>query len=96
MKVRELKRKVGNSTFHVWPPLWTSSYGANSRFATGDEGVLNSVERWRNSLSLTMMYDGHEHLGSLEWDPPPALADVAKILKANLGRDIRAISELNV
>ena len=22
MKVRELRRKVGNSTFHVWPPFW--------------------------------------------------------------------------
>src|SRR5258708_39609537 len=96
MKMREIKRKVGNGTVHVWPPAWASSYGADSRFTTGDEGVLDGVHRWGQGLSVTMMFDGREHLGSLEWDPPPALADVGKVLTANCGREIRAISELNV
>jgi len=38
MKLRDLKRQVGKTSCHVWPPLWSSSYGADSRFATGDEG----------------------------------------------------------
>jgi len=43
-----------------------------------------------------MVYDGREHMGNLEWDPPPALADVEKTLTANLGREIKVIGELNV
>jgi hypothetical protein len=96
MKLVELKRRVGNSSYHVWPPPWASSYGADNRFATGDEGVLKDVQRQDNGLSLTMMYDGREHMASLEWDPPPTLADVERVLNANLGREIKAIGELDV
>jgi hypothetical protein len=46
MKLRDLKRQVGKTSYHVWPPLWSSSYGADSRFATGDEGLLKGVQRW--------------------------------------------------
>jgi hypothetical protein len=67
MKMVELKRRVGNSCYDVWPPPWASSYGAASRFATGDEGVLKGVQRQDNGLSLTMTYDGRdEHMASLE------------------------------
>ena len=96
MKIRELKRKVGNTSGHVWPPPWASSYGGGSSNATGDEGVLQGVQRWDSRLSLTMTYDGREHMGNLEWDPPPALADVEKALTANLGREIKAISDVDV
>jgi hypothetical protein len=96
MKIRELKRQVGNTSCHVWPPLWVSSYGADRRFATGDEGVLKGVQQWDTRLSLTMVYDGREHMGSLEWDPPPALADVEKVLNANLGLGIKAIGDLDI
>src|SRR6266581_1620078 len=61
MKIRELKRQVGKTSCHVWPPLWSSSYGADNRFATGDEGVLKGVQRWDDRLALTMLYDGREH-----------------------------------
>src|SRR6476660_8372937 len=57
MKIRELKRRTGNSAFHVWPPVWAWSYGADSR-QTGDEGVLTDVHRWDIGLWLAMMYDG--------------------------------------
>ena len=96
MKLRDLKRQVGKTSCHVWPPLWSSSYGADSRFATGDEGVLKGVQRWESRLALTMTYDGREHMGNLEWDPPPALADVENALTANLGREIKAISDVDV
>ena len=60
MKLRDLKRQMGKTSCHVWPPLWSSSYGAHSRFATGDEGVLKGVQRWDDHLALTMMYDAPE------------------------------------
>jgi hypothetical protein len=96
MKLRDLKRQMGKTSCHVWPPLWSSSYGAHSRFATGDEGVLEGVQRWDDHLALTMMYDGRDHMGNLEWDPPPTLADVEKTLNANLGQEIKVLGDLDI
>jgi hypothetical protein len=47
-------------------------------------------------LSLTMPFDGREHTGILGWHPPPPLAAVEKLLKANLRSHIRAIGDLDV
>ena len=60
------------------------------------DGVLDSVERFDNRLRLRIKYDGREYLGILEWEPPPALEALESALKANLGREIRAIGDLDV
>jgi hypothetical protein len=97
LKLRALQRKVGSASIHVWPPrVWASSYKAGDKFAVGDVGVLTGVKRRDNRLSLTMRYDDREHTGGLEWDPPPALADVERVLKSNLGREIKTLGELDV
>lgn len=95
MKIRNLKRKSGEAVVSVWPPPWASSYGPGSKFAIGEEGILKSVRRVGDRLSLTIEYDGREHGGSLEWDQPPALATVEKALKAHLGEPTKAIGDLD-
>lgn len=96
MKIRNLKRKSGQAIISVWPPAWASSYGPGDKFAVGDEGVLKSVKRLDDRLSLTMEYAGREHVGSLQWDAPPSLDEVEKVLRAHLGLPIKAISDLDV
>ncbi len=68
VKIRNLKRKSCETMVSVWPPSWASSYGAGDKFAIGEEGTLRSVRRVGNHLTLTIDYDGREHLGALEWD----------------------------
>jgi hypothetical protein len=34
---------------------------------------------------LTIEYEGREAVGRLEWDPPPSLTAVEKVLRAHLG-----------
>lgn len=60
------------------------------------DGVLEFVMpgAMETALSLTMRFDGREHTGILSWHPP-LVAD-EKLLKANLGSQIRAIGDLNV
>jgi hypothetical protein len=41
-----------------------------------------------------MRYEGREHTGRLQWDPPPILATVEQVLQDNLGKAIRALGEL--
>jgi hypothetical protein len=97
MRICELKRTVGKAEVRVWPPPWSSSYERGNTLAVGDdEGVLRRVQRVGERLSLTMEYDGREHVGSLEWDAPPVLADVEYALGALIGEEIRAIGEVEV
>jgi len=58
--------------------------------------VLKRVTRVDNHLVLTVEYDGREAVGRLEWDPPPSLTAVERVLRAHLGEPITAIGYLDV
>jgi len=47
-------------------------------------------------LRLTIEFDTIEYAGTLKWDRPPALHAVESLLKANLGREIGEIGDLDV
>ena len=79
----------------VWPPQWASAYAPGDYFATGgEEGVLQSVRRIENRLSLTMWWSGREHFGVLEWTPPPTLETVENLLTAHIGEPVQTIGDL--
>jgi len=81
----------------VWPPQWASAYAPGDYFATGgEEGVLQSVRRIENRLSLTMWWSGREHFGVLEWTPPPTLETVENLLTAHIGEPVQTIGDLDV
>jgi len=98
MKIRRLKRKLGGVIDSVWPPQWTSSIHprGEDEILVGEEGVLESVKRMSERLCLTMKYKGRERFGNLQWDAPPSLDAVERVLLANLGRPIRTIGDLDV
>ena len=98
MKIRHLKRKVGAVIDSVWPPQWTFSMHprGGDEILVGEEGVLESVKRMNDRLSLTMKYKGRERFGSLQWDAPPSLDAVERVLLANLGKPIKTVGDLDV
>ena len=97
MKIRELKKTAGRATVSAWPPVWASAIGPGSKLAVGPVGVLEDLQRRDDDgLALTMKYDGREHSGVLSWTPPPSIDDVERALRANVGREISAISEVDV
>jgi hypothetical protein len=69
---------------------------AYSKGEFGAEGVLVSVTRLEDHLALRMRYEGREHTGRLQWDPPPVLTALEQILRANLGKAIQDLGELDV
>jgi len=98
MRIRRLKREVGGVIDSVWPPRWTFSMHprGGDEILVGEEGVLESVKRMGERLSLTMSYKGRERFGSLQWDAPPSLDAVARVLQTNLGKPIKTIGDLDV
>lgn len=90
--------KGGGVIDSVWPPRWTFSIHprGGDEILVGEEGVLESVKRMGERLSLTMKYKGRERFGSLQWDAPPSLDAVERVLLANLGKPIKTIGDLDV
>jgi hypothetical protein len=80
---------------HAWPPVWMPG-GRGSEGDFGAEGVLMSVKRLEDHLTLRMRYEGRDHTGRLQWDPPPTLMAVEQILQENLDRAIQDLGELGV
>lgn len=98
MKMRDLTRRAGSIPVRARPPRWLGSFHPVDTMPMPGEGVLASVTRVAKTslLRLTMTFDGREHSGTLRWDPPPLLDAVESVLKANLGREIRAIGDLDI
>jgi hypothetical protein len=65
--------------------VWASVLGSGDVMPTGNEGVLESVTRKGEQLRLTMRFDDREHVTFIEWDRPPSLDEVERVLKLHLG-----------
>ena len=96
MKIRDLKRKSGETHVSVWAKGWTSAFAGADKFSVGEVGLLKSLRRVGTRLGLTIEHEGREHFGSLEWDAPPSLDAVEKVLRDNIGKTIKAVGDLDV
>ena len=99
MKLRDVTRPAGTACLHVWPPQVLAQFaGPGTRLISPGEGVLKSVKRIGNRLSLTIEHEGREATSGIELDPDqqPSLDDVEKVLRANLGKPIKGIGDLDV
>ena len=94
MQIRKLQRRSSAAIVSVWPPRVLSDAGTT--FVRSGDGVLKRVTRVDNRLLLTVECNGREVVGRLEWDPPPSLTAVEKVLRAHLGEPITAIGYLDV
>jgi len=88
MKIRDLARHAGSTAVNAWPPRWGAS------FQPRRDSVMRHEDD-QTLLRLTMRFDAREHTGILTWDGPPLLATVERLLEVNLGREIRAIGEVD-
>jgi len=99
MKLRDVTRPTGTARLHVWPPQVLAQFGGpGTRLIFPGEGVLKSVKRIGNRLSLTIEHEGREATSGVELEPDqqPFLNDVEKVLRANLGKSIKGIGALDV
>src|SRR5215470_5005622 len=94
MQIRKLQRRSGESIVSVWPPRVLSPSGTT--FVRSGDGLLKRVTRVDNRLALTIECGGREAVSHLEWDSPPSVTAVEKVLRAHLGEPITALGYLDV
>jgi len=96
MKLRDVTRVDGGSVTHVWPPQLLVQIGP--MIVQPGEGVLKSVKRFGNRLSLTVEHEGQEAWGGIEveQDQRPSMNAVERALKASVGKAITEIGDLEV
>jgi hypothetical protein len=97
VKICHLAWRSAERTLSAWPPRWIATFKREDMGPLPGNGVLESVTRIESRLlRLTMRFKDREYVGMLTWDPPPSLADIEPMLRANLGREIQVIGELDV
>ena len=96
MKLRDVTRTSGMAIMHIWPPQLLVQIGPMT--VPPGEGVLKSVKRFGNRLSLTVEHEGHKAWGGVDvqGDQRPSADTVEKVLKASVGKPIKEIGDLDV
>ena len=94
MQIRKVQRRSGEANVTVWPPWVLRPSGIT--FVRSADGLLKRVTRVDNRLAVTIECGGREGVGHLEWDPPPSVTAVEKVLRAHLGEPITALGYLDV
>jgi hypothetical protein len=85
MQLRYLKRSF------VWPPVGSRD-GLRDTAKLRLEGVLTSVLRIGDRLSVTIRFEGRDYVVLLdEWKPPPATDEVEAALRRGVSQTVQAV-----
>jgi hypothetical protein len=96
MKLRDVTRTYGGAVTHVWPPQLLVQIGP--MIVEPGDGVLTSVKRFGNRLSVTVEHEGQEAWGGVEVEQHhrPSVDAVERVLRASVGKAIKEIGDLDV
>ena len=95
MQLRLLKR--ARSRLSVWPPSEGGRYGLRDSPRLRETGVLTAVSRIGDRLSVTIEFEGRQHITLLhEWAEPPTVDQVHAALRRALGRRVSEVGEVDV
>jgi hypothetical protein len=91
-----MTRKSGVPT---WPPKWTTTRtDANDR-PVGEVGTLQQPlmnELMETKIFLFIDYNGSRYMGMLVFDNQKFCSEIFTLLKANVGRSIKEIGDLDL
>jgi hypothetical protein len=95
MQLRFLKR--ARSRLKVWPPSEGGRYGLRDGPQLQETGLLTAVSRIGNRLSVTIQFEGRQHIVLLhEWDEPPTIEQVHAALARAVGRRVSEVGEIDI
>jgi hypothetical protein len=89
MQLRYLKRVGARSL--VWPPVGSRD-GLRDTAKLRLEGILTNVLRIGERLSVTIRFEGGDHVALLDaWKPPPTIDEVEAALRRGVSRTVQAV-----
>ena len=89
MQLRYLKRTGARSL--VWPPVEPRD-GLRDTAKLRLEGILTNVLRIGDRLSVTIRFEGSDHVALLaEWKPPPTMDEVETALRRGVSQTVQAV-----
>ena len=95
MQLRFLKRARSKS--NVWPPSEGGRYGLRNSPEVQEAGVLTAVSRIGNRLSVTIQFEGRQHIMLLdEWAAPPTIEEVHDALRTMLGKRVSEVGHADI
>ena len=95
MQLRFLKR--ARSRLNVWPPSEGGRYGLRDSPQLQETGVLIAVSRIGNRLSVTIQFEGRQHIALLhEWAEPPSIDQVHAALRRAVGKRVAEVGAVDI
>jgi hypothetical protein len=95
MQLRFLKR--ARSNLNVWPPSDCGHYGLRDGPQLQQRGVLTAVSQIGHHLSVTIKFDGRQHIMLLsKWTEPPTLDEVHSALRTVLGKRVWEVGQVDI
>ena len=91
-----MTRKSG---MQAWPPRWTTMRRHERHRPVGEIGTLEQAlmhELFDNKIFLFIEHGGFRYMGFMQFDDRAFCAQIYNLLKANLGRSIEEIGELDL
>lgn len=91
-----MTRKSGWPT---WPPKWTTTRMDPNDRPVGEIGTLQQPlmnELLDTKIFLFIDYNGSRYMGMMVFDEPKFCLQIFAVLKANVGRSIKDIGDLDL
>jgi hypothetical protein len=91
-----MTRKSGYAT---WPPRWTTTRRDQNDKPLGEVGVLEEAmmnDLFDNKIFVFMNYQSSRYMGALHFDDRIFCCQIFTLLKSQVGRSIKDISDLDL
>jgi hypothetical protein len=99
MKLRDHPFMIRKSGFENWPPCWTPKQRGEYTKTTAEVGTLSYAlmnDFFDNKIFLMMEYEGDRYISGMQFDDPMFCYQIWTLLKANIGRSIKEIGDLDL
>jgi hypothetical protein len=99
MKLRDHPLMTRKSGYKSWPPSWTTTHPDRDDKPIGEVGALEDVvvsELIDNKVFMFIKYQGFRYMGFMGFDDPTFCSQIRTRLKANIGRSIKEIADLDL
>lgn len=99
MRLRNHPLMTRKSGCQAWPPKWTTTRRDERDTPVGEIGTLEQAlmhELFDNKIFLFIEHGGFRYMGFMQFDDPAFCSQIHNLLKANLGRTIEEIGDLDL